>query len=97
MHNTPNLTPGYEPKLADQIARTAPGMAHFAGSGPPGATCVECRFYQYWAQHRNKAGEIIRTELRRNACGKYHDLTNKHGPAIPHTMPACRHFETRRA
>jgi hypothetical protein len=37
---------------------TAPGMAHFAGSGPPGKTCCECKFRGYRRRVVKKPGEL---------------------------------------
>ena len=93
---TSNLTPGYTPELAAQIARTYPGMAHFADTGPFGATCGECTFYGCWKQRRNTAGEIVSTTKVEGACAKFHALTGKLGAAVPPGASACRHFERSR-
>src|SRR5262249_8315878 len=95
MHNTPHLTAGHEPELARQISRTVPGMAHWAGSGPFGATCRECAAYGYWPHIRNEAGAIVTTKFRKKSCRKLHELTGKHGPTIPERTEACRHFQRR--
>jgi hypothetical protein len=42
MKTTSFLTTGHSPELAKQIQRTREGQAHFAGTGPLGATCGEC-------------------------------------------------------
>jgi hypothetical protein len=88
------LTVGYSPELTMQIRRSREGQAHFAGTGPFGATCGECVYLGYWRQRRNGSGEIVKTE-RDGGCEKFYQLTGKHGPAVPAGTEACRHFERR--
>jgi hypothetical protein len=95
MKNASHLTEGYEPVLARQICLTAPGMAHFAATGPFGSTCSGCSFWGYWRQVRNVAGDTVGTQFRRSCCGKYFELTRKHGPGIPGNTEACRYFQQR--
>ncbi len=59
-----------------------PGMAHFAGTGPAGNFCRECR---HFIARRGKKSETI--------CAKYRELMRRIGPAIPGHAEACRHFE----
>ena len=92
MKLTSHLTSGYAPELTAQIRQTRPGQAHFANSGPFGATCGECVHLGYWKQARNAAGEIVNT-TRVKGCAKFHALTGKHGPALPPGTPACKYFE----
>jgi hypothetical protein len=73
-----------------------PGMAHFADTGPFGATCHECVFYGYWQQRRNQSGDLIKTSFCKNACRKFFELTHSHGPAVPANASACRYFERRK-
>jgi len=92
MKNNSHLTPGYDPILERQIARSVPGQAHFAASGPFGTTCAECSYYGYWRQRKNAAGDEIKPNFRKTACGKYFQLTKKHGPPFPANTESCRHF-----
>src|SRR4051794_17086014 len=64
------------------LARTLPGMAHFAGGGPPGATCVHCAHWQRPAPNQ------------KHICQKFIELTPR-GPAkpVPGRTPACKYFE----
>jgi hypothetical protein len=80
-----------DPAFDSQVARTRPGQAHFAGTGPFGATCGECAFLGYWRQVRSASGDLIRSE-RSAGCAKFHQLTGKHGPAVQPGTDACRHF-----
>ena len=95
MKSASRLTQAYEPVLARQISLTAPGMAHFAATGPFGTTCSDCASFGYRRQIRNKAGDVIATKLRRRGCRKFWELTGKHGPEIPGRTESCRHFERR--
>jgi hypothetical protein len=88
----PYLTPGYSPELVNQIRRTVRGMAHWAGSGPAGATCGECVHLGYEKRTFNDSGDVIRA-ARSNGCKKFYELTGKHGPAVPPSCAACRYFE----
>jgi hypothetical protein len=92
MENTSGLTTGYPPALAAQIAKTKPGMAHFAATGPFGATCGDCVHLGYWRQVRNKAGDTVGTK-HVGGCAKFFALTGKHGSVVPASTEACRYFE----
>jgi hypothetical protein len=94
MENTPNLTAGFDPILAQQIAQTRPGMAHWAASGPFGATCGQCAFHGYWRQFRNRAGDT-KTQFRKECCGQYRKMTSQHGDRVPGNTEACRYFQKR--
>jgi hypothetical protein len=86
------LTEVHAPELARQLRQTVPGMAHFAATGPLGRYCKGCAHFGYRRVSRNGAGDVVRTTLRKNSCAKFHELTGKHGPAIPPDTEACRHF-----
>jgi hypothetical protein len=89
---TPHLTAGYSAELEQQIRRTEPGQAHWAGSGPPGATCCACQFLGYWRHIRNESGDILRS-TKSHGCEQFFKLTGKHGPAVSRGADACRYFE----
>lgn len=63
-----------------------PGMAYFAGSGPPGVTCGSClhKGYPHADYARNKLG-----------CAMFYRLTGKHGPVINGSWSACKYYEER--
>jgi hypothetical protein len=92
MHNTPNLTKVHSDVLEHQIRTTRPGMAHFANTGPFGATCGECVFLGYAKVRRTTRGDVVKTK-HVQACAKFHELTGKHGAFLPVTTAACRYFE----
>ncbi len=61
---------------------TAPGMAHFAGTGPRGETCGRCAFLK------------TKTDVFASGrCEKYRKLTSKVGPEIKANLAACKYFE----
>jgi hypothetical protein len=88
------LTTGYSPELAAQMRATKPGQAHWAGTGPSGKTCGDCAHLGYWKQRHNASGDLVKNE-RTNGCQRYFQLTGVHGPVVPATAGACRHFEPR--
>jgi hypothetical protein len=94
MKITPNLTAGFPPLAEQQIRQTYEGQAHFAGSGPFGATCGECAHLGYYRQVRNGRGETVATPFT-GGCSKFYQLTGKHGPVVPGHAESCRHFERR--
>jgi hypothetical protein len=77
---------------SDAQRLTEPGMAHFAGTGPDGATCGQCKFRGYWRERMNGSGFPIGGS-RSQACAKFHSLTGGHGPAINKNLRACKYFE----
>jgi hypothetical protein len=87
---TPHLTRGFSDVLEHQIQTTHPGQAHFANTGPFGATCAECIFLGYDRQIRNKNGDIL-TTIHRAGCKKFYQLTGNHAPRVP--AAACRYFQ----
>jgi hypothetical protein len=92
MHNTPYLTAGGSAELEHQIRQTHPGQAHWAGSGPLDCVCGECAHLGYWRQIRNSHGEVVHTR-KASGCAMFHRLTGGHGPAVPASAGACRHFQ----
>jgi hypothetical protein len=95
MQNTAHLTVAHREELAGQIAQTKPGQAYWADTGPFGAVCKECAHYGYHRRFYNRRGDIVKTTFRPGACGKFHDLTGKHGPDFSGATPACKYFERR--
>jgi hypothetical protein len=75
MLGTPHLT-----AMIREQGRTAPGMAHWAGSGPPDRVCGQCQFKGYWALKGNRHG--LGRDVRSAGCEQFFHLTGKHGPAI---------------
>lgn len=76
------------PDLAAKRSKTMPGMAFWAGTGPEGKTCRECK---HWAFD----GYLASSGLLKDAqCDKYTRMMNGNpGGKLPHYMPACKYFE----
>ena len=88
----PHLARGYPETIEQQIRTTYQGQAHFANTGPFGATCGECVHLGYFRQVRSKSGDVVKA-VHHGGCAKFHQFTNKHGPVVPGHAAACRHFE----
>jgi hypothetical protein len=89
---TPSLTSIHSEMLEYQLRATHAGMAHFANTGPLGATCGECVFWGYYRQIQNRASDNIKA-VHRKGCKKFHQLTGEHGAVVPANAAACRYFE----
>ena len=91
MKNASYLTQGHDPVLAAQIARTQPGMAHWALTGPLDRTCADCEHLGY---QRPVRGAKIKMRGH-GGRAKFLALTGSHGPVVPKCAEACRHFMPR--
>jgi hypothetical protein len=87
MLGSPRLTHTLEEQML-----TAPGMAFFAGTGPIGKTCGDCKFKGYWRRVVKKSGEFSKA-ANSAGCAKFHAMTRTHGPAISKYLRACKYFE----
>ena len=74
-----------------------PGMAHFEGSGPYGATCGDCIHRGYYRAGKNvfneQTGMIEETRRKTLGCKEFLRLSHKHGPKVDADWKACRYFE----
>jgi hypothetical protein len=62
------------------------GMAHFAGTGPPGRTCRECVSWLH-------TGYSSVGMIRKAACEKYQKMMrDQNSPKFPHYLRACKYF-----
>jgi hypothetical protein len=74
----------------DKLARQSfSGMAHFAGTGPRGATCKQCRL---WDNDPVKSPDAPKAQ-----CKKYQQITNHPGNEVPSIAAACKYFEARKS
>lgn len=71
----PNLT-----EREQKHNHTVAGMAHWAGTGPPGTTCATCAFYFGWCR---KFREMMKTGGQRTQL------------KIPDNIPSCKYYEKR--
>ncbi len=86
------LTKGYGNE--DAIRKTFGGMAHFAGTGPEGKTCRECRFWNYQRDgYHAKSGKHANM-IKAQRCMRYTQMSQgKAGEAVPAQAMACKYFE----
>jgi len=73
------------PGVADRDV-VKPGMAHFAGTGPPGMTCGRCI-------HRGYRRHTDTRSYSTGACAMFLKLATKNGPSVNKQWAACRYFE----
>ena len=85
LERAPGLTTAHPPGLAEAIAKSYEGMAHWATTGPKGATCGGCL---YWGD-----GTGPRQRAQEGACAKFRQLTQCVSKKVPKRAEACRHFE----
>jgi hypothetical protein len=69
----------------EMVRNTPSGMAYWAGSGPEGKTCRECR-------NLGKAQYSTSGMLKATKCDKYTELSYREGKAIPYDSRACKYF-----
>jgi hypothetical protein len=76
-----HLTRAYGEDVERRIDLTHRGQAHWAGTGPEGATCASCRLL---VQRRGGKGRCLQfTRLMRG----------REGPLIPATAASCKLYE----
>jgi hypothetical protein len=81
-------------QIEDYEKTTTPGMAHWAGTGPAGATCGKCKFWSYFETVWR--GDHTVTVKHGARCEKYWRMTGRHGTeTIEEKTSACRHYEAR--
>ena len=80
--------------IVELAQQTFEGQAHFAGTGPAGHTCRECRFWAHRIRAR-RSGLTTAGEPKPASCLKAQQLSHsrKRTPVVPHFAVACRHFE----
>jgi hypothetical protein len=77
-----------------------PGMAFFAGTGPAGKTCGDCKLRGYSRQSSRpswnaKAMDYVHRAYRTTACQMFKKLTGIHGPTVKTDWPSCKYFEAK--
>jgi hypothetical protein len=78
----------------DRLSRSSfAGMAHFAGTGPAGSTCRECRFWQHVQYGYHSRVGKYHGLIKPCACAKYRSITGRAGALVPDDAMACKYFE----
>ena len=78
-----HLTQMFAPEVERGWSETSSGMAHWAGSGPTGSTCVDC-------EHLDLAKD---SKAEKAQCRKYKKLAHRPGKKFPKRSAACKYFE----
>jgi hypothetical protein len=71
-----------------QQKETSCGMAHFAGTGPNGKTCKECRYLQ--SRDLTKSDLFGRIVYH---CRKFKEMTKKNVELETSNLLSCKYFE----
>jgi hypothetical protein len=86
----PGLTKPQGEEMARMQEQTAPGMAHWSGSGPLGTTCRECVSWGWSKKFRRDSWG----ELSPRLCSKFIRLSGgKKGDPVHHSKWSCKYFE----
>jgi hypothetical protein len=89
LYSDSKLTPVHEPALRSQIETSYCGMAHFAGTGPEGATCRQCAHWSSESGHYKRDDGV----LKPRRCRRFASLNGgSAGDGVPHFALACRHY-----
>lgn len=75
-----------------------PGMAFFAGTGPNGKLCKDCKFRGLTrtssrSTYSEKLQQFVHKTYRTNQCQMFKRLSGNHGAAVGKDYPACKYFE----
>jgi len=76
-----------------------PGMAYFAGTGPDGKTCGDCKHRGLTRESRKatyseKIKEFVHKTYRTTQCKVFKRLNGGvHGTPVQKDYPACKYFE----
>ena len=101
------LLPDQQTKMFDEVSErgmraTPPGMAHWAGGGPQGKTCRECKFYTDEGRYTANSKKHASGQLKPGSCKKHRAITKSQqmtrsggtkSPKFAWTMAACKYFE----
>ncbi len=80
------------PELDRLAEQTPPGMAHWSGTGPNGATCGSCRHYGFERTIQGENRDEVFVRKHRTSCAIFWRLMGRVGPGLPHDQPACRYW-----
>jgi hypothetical protein len=82
-----------DPHFARLVQITPEGMAFWASTGPPGATCGECTHYGY--EYTTLTGrDLVEQTHKKNGCALYYQQMHRHAERmLPEDTPACKYFE----
>lgn len=75
-----------------------PGMAFFAGTGPAGKACADCKHRGYMRESRSGKWneglqQIVHRAYRVTKCAMFKKMSGHHGADVALDNPACKYFE----
>lgn len=91
LNSESHTTQAHSQRIAEMAAKTVPGMAHWAGSGPAGKTCrecSECTTHGYYSKGRKANGGLLKPV----SCDKYKEMMRGAVVRFGHDREACRFF-----
>lgn len=77
-------------EFENRVARTQVGMAFWAGTGPQGKTCRECKSYGFNGYTSSKS--VNGGTLKNGPCERYVSQMGK-SYRVPYDTPSCKYFE----
>jgi hypothetical protein len=90
---TSHLTNMFANVSAGQQRQTHKGQAHWAGSGPEGKSCRECKFFLPQGRYASGSPSRAMGELKPGRCRKAAQLTGRQTAAFTYRAIACKYFE----
>jgi hypothetical protein len=76
-----------------------PGMAFFAGTGPSGKTCGDCKnrgYYRQGPEHWDETKQkMVSRGYRVQKCAQFKAMTGRHGTDVDAGYSACKYFEAK--
>lgn len=87
------------PGVAD-TDQALPGMAFFAGTGPDGKTCADCKFRGLTRQssketYSERLQQFVSKTYRTTQCQMFKRLAGEYGSAVKKNYPACKYFDAK--
>jgi hypothetical protein len=78
-----------------------PGMAFFAGTGPYGKTCGDCKFRGLIREskkvtYNERLQQFVHRSYRTTQCVMFKKLSGVHGSSVKGDYPSCKYFEEKK-
>jgi len=78
------------------------GMAHFAGTGPFGKTCGDCKFRGLYRESakvtwNEREQNFVHKTYRTTQCQMFKKLCGEYGTPVKKEYDACKYFEAKKS